>query len=475
MNDRSNNMSILTVNLKHLYQRRGLWLVYPVLAIAIFGVLVGPLGRPPEAAKGRYVGPVVVAFLVGFLATLLQIEVLSKPFSYCLPGHSRVLRKYVFFVAVPVSILCSMLFLAYPGLHSWQLLLVLCSAFFANLTFCLAGAVLAESIRGAAFVIGLLPPAVLIAEGFLDLHVVLERIIIGDVFAVILVGILSGVATWLWLGRAGLARGHCAEPWMGFMDIFNKEKLMRYTYARARTVQKRFRKHPRPWVEKWFLGRMDKYDYTGPGRYFWGVLYSTSALAVSRWQNLPLLALVLTIMFGYIGQAVVFALIMLPAMAAMGRQPPVYSTMLISGGRRRRFTTTLGLAVTDAALLCIATLIISGLSILLARFMPTFAIEGKTFGFRPIDPRVAIVPLIFLPFASTMQLVFHRMPFLLFGALLLPLYVAIFLAFGWREYVEPLISPLSVVSLLVASWGVFLLTLRHICEKWCLVGQRRMH
>ncbi len=468
-------MSTLVVNLKHLYQRRGLWLVYPVLAIVIFGVLARPLAGPGEAGEGKYVGPVVVAFLVGFLATLLQIEVLSKPFSYCLPGHRRVLRKYVFLVAAPVSIVCSMLFLAYPGLNSWPLLLVLCSAFSANLTFCLAGAVLAESIRGAAFVVALLPPAVLIAEGFLDLHVLLERIIIGDVFAVILVGILSSVATWLWLGRAGLARGHCAEPWMGFMDIFNKEKLIRYTYARARTVQKRFRKHPRPWVENWFLARMDKYDYTGPGRYFWGALYSTSAMAVSRWQNLPLLALVLTIMFGYIGQAIVLALIMLPAMAAMGRQPPVYSTMLISGGRRRRFTTTLGLAVTDAALLCIGTLVISGLSILLARFMPTFTVEGKTFSFQPIDPRVAIVPLLLLPFASMMQSVCHGAPFLLFVSLLLPLYVAMFLAFAWREYVEVLVNPLSVVSLLIVSWGVFLLALRHICSKWCLVGQRRMH
>jgi hypothetical protein len=468
-------MSILTVNLKHLYQRRGLWLVYPILAIAIFGVLARPLAGPGEAGKGRYVGPVVVAFLVGFLATLLQIEVLSKPFSYCLPGHRRVLRKYVFLVAAPVSIVCSMLFLAYPGLNSWPLLLVLCSAFFANLTFCLAGAVLAEGVRGAAFVVALLPPAVLIAEGFLDLHVLLERIIIGDVFAVILVGILSGVATWLWLGRAGLARGHCAEPWMGFMDFFNKEKLVRYTYARARTVQKRFRKHPRPWVENWFLARMDKYDYTGPGRYFWGVLYSTSALAVSRWQNLPLLALVLTIMFGYIGQAVVFALIMLPAMAALGRQPPVYSTLLISGGRRRRFTTTLGLAVTDAALLCIATLIISGLSILLARFMPTFTLEGNTFGFRPIDPRVAVVPLTFLPIASTMQLIFYTRPILILTSLLLPLYMVMALGTIWREHLDFLVKPLSIVSLLVVGWGVFLLALRHICEKWCLVGQRRMH
>jgi hypothetical protein len=466
-------MSILIVNLKHLYQRRALWLVYVLLGCAAAGVVAAPLHRP-QAGKGLYVGPLIVAFMVGFLATILQIEVLAKPFSYCLPGHRRIVRKCVFLIGVATNALYSMLFLTYPDLSGQQLVLVLCSAFFAGVVFYLVGAAAALGVRNAAIVFGLLPVAI-VAEEFFDLHILLERIIIGDVFLVIFVGILSSVAMWFWLTRPGLARRYCAVPWMGFMDIFNKEKLVRYTYARARTVQKRFRKHPRPWVEKWFLAQMAKYDYTGPGRYFWGVLYSTSALAVSRWHNLPLLALVLTIMFGYIGQAIVFGLIMVPAIAAMGRQPPVYSTLLISGGRRRRFTTTLGLAVTDATLLCIATLIISGLSILLARFMPTFTLEGNTLSFRPIDPRVAIVPLIVLPFASTMQLVFHRMPFLQFGGVMLPVYAGMFLGIVWRERVGPLVNPLSVVSLLVVSWGVFLLTLRHICEKWCLVGQRRMH
>ncbi len=466
-------MSILSVNLKHLYQRRGLWLVYPLFGIVAFTVIKDPLEHP-RAGEGDFIGFAVLPFFIGFLATLLQIEVLLKPFSYCLPGHRRVFRRYVFYMAMTTSGVCSMLFLRYPDLAGGPLLLVVCSAFFAELTFCLAGVVFAES-RNAVVLIGLLPLPVVVAEGFFDLHILLERIIIGDVFLVVFVGILSSIAMWFWLGRAGLARTHCAVPWIGFLDIFNKEKLMRYTNARLGTKQGRFRKHPRPWVEKWFLARMDKHDYRGPGRFFWGALYCTSALAVSRWQNILLFLPVFTIMFGYVGQATVLTLIMVLAILAMGRQPPVYSTMLISGGRRRRYTTTLWLVVTDASLLCMVTLVISGLSILLARFMPTFSLEGHTLSFRPIDPRVAIVPLLFLPFASTMQLVFHRMPFLLFGALLLPLYVAMFLAFAWRDRVEHLVNPLSVVSLLVVSWGVFLLTLRRICSKWCLVGRRRAH
>ena len=464
-------MSILIANLKHLYQRRGLWLVYLLFGIVAFTLMKDSLVHP-KAGEGDYIGSVVLPFFIGFLLTLPQIEVLSKPLSYCLPGHRRVFRRYILWTGIVSSGVCSMLFLRYPDLDGGPLLLVVCSAFFAGLTFYMAGVLSAvvPAMAGMNVVFILVLLTIIVGEHY-GWDMLLERIIIGDVFLVFFVGILSSIAMWFWLGRQGLARRYCAAPWIGFLDLFNMEKLRRYTNAK----QKRFLKHPRPWVEKWFLERMERYDYRGPGRFFWGALYCTSALAVSRWQNILLFLPVFAIMFGYIGQAVVLTLIMVPAMVVMGRQPAVYSTMLISGGRRRRYTTTLWLAVTDAALLCIAALVMCGLSILLARFMPTFVLKGHSVSFRPIDPRVAIVPLLFLPFASTMQLVFHKMPFLLFGALMLPLYVAVFLAFAWRERVEYLINPLSVVSLLVVSWGVFQLVLRRICSKWCLVGKRRAH
>lgn len=466
-------MSVLTVNLKHLYQRRGLWVVYALFGIVAFTLIKDPLIRA-RAGEGDFVGFAVLPFFIGFLFTLPQMEVFSKPLSYCLPGHRRVFRRYVFCTAIATIAVCSMLFLRYPDLHGGPLVLVVCSAFFGGLTFYMAGVLLAMVGMNVAFIFGLLPLTVLLGERY-DLDVLLERIIIGNIFGVVLVGILISIAMWFWLGRAGLARRYCAVPWIGFLDIFNMEKLKRQGYARLGGKPGSFLKHPRPWVEKWFLGRMGKCDYNGPGRFFWGALYSTSAMALSQWQTFLFLALVVTIMFGYAGRAAMFALIMLPAMLAIGRQPPVYSTMLVSGGRRRRYTTSLCLAVTDAALLCMGTLVISGLSIPLARFMPTFAIEGKTFSFGPIDPRVAIVPLIFLPFASTMQLVFHKMPFLLFGAVMLPVYAAMFLGIVWREHIGSLVNPLSVVSLLVVSWGVFMLVLRYVCMKWCLVGGRRAH
>jgi hypothetical protein len=461
-------MSILTANLKHLYQRRGMWLVYPLLGTVAFIYIMDP-----KAVEGYYIGFAALPFFIGLLVTLPQIEVLSKSFSYCLPGHCRFFRRYVFYIGIAAGVLCSMMLVTYPELYGVPLLLVVCSAFFAGLTFYMAGVTVAMVGTKAMLVFVLLPLIGLV--GRYDLDMLLERIIIGNVFPVVLVGILSSIAMWFWLGRPGLARRYCAGPRTGFLGLFNKERFMWRENARAKTRQERSKEHPRPWVEKWFLERMNKYDYRGPGRYFWGALYSTSAFAVSGWEGLLLFLPVVMIMIGYTGAFGVFALIIMPAQVAIVREAPVYSTMLISGGRHRRYTTTLWLAVTDAVLVCIATLVISGLSILLAKFMPTFALGGKTFSFRYIDPRVAIVPLLLLPFVSTMQLIFHRMFFLLVGSLFLPVLLGMYLGIVWRERVEPLVNPLSVVSLMVVSWGVFMLVLRHVCSKWCLVARGRSH
>jgi len=124
--------NIMTVNLKHLYQRRGLWLAYGLLGLHVFASLAIGLNKP-LLGKGRFMGPVLLQFLIGLCTASWTIEIWTKPFSYCLPGHRAVPRKFVFSVAIVTSLLGSLLFLAYPGLYWWQPPLVTCSAFCAGL------------------------------------------------------------------------------------------------------------------------------------------------------------------------------------------------------------------------------------------------------------------------------------------------------------------------------------------------------
>ena len=109
-------MSILTANLKHLYQRRGILLVYLALGFIAF-VSIAVLFKRPAAGQGRFIGLVVLAFAIGLIAALLPIEIMTKSFSYCLPGHRKVVRRFIFWVGVVVNLFGSLLFIMYPDLH----------------------------------------------------------------------------------------------------------------------------------------------------------------------------------------------------------------------------------------------------------------------------------------------------------------------------------------------------------------------
>ncbi|MHC4434876.1 MAG: hypothetical protein ACYTBS_23805, partial [Planctomycetota bacterium] len=207
-------MSVLGVNLKHLYQRRGLWLAFVILGLLVFTSLAMALGKP-MAGKGRFMGLVLLQFLIGLCTASLAVEILTKPFSYCLPGHRVVPRKFVFLTAAVTGLLGSLLFLAYPGLHLWQLPLVVCSAFCAGLIVYWAAVAFTFSVRNAGWGVVF---AFLLVWGMVhfELHVSAERAIVGCPFAMVALGLISSSALWIWLGNPDWARRFCAVVRIGF-------------------------------------------------------------------------------------------------------------------------------------------------------------------------------------------------------------------------------------------------------------------
>jgi len=461
-------MRILIANLKHLYQRRGMWLVYLFLGLFALAVVDDVFDRS-KAGDGERFKVAVLAIGAGYMVATMLIEVLTKPFSYCLPGHRRVLRKYIFIVAVPVSYLCSMLFIAYPGLDSWQLHLVFCSAFFAQLIFYLCGIFLLfviNKFEWAAFVFMVIA---MIGVSRFDLHVILERAIVGYPYAIICVGGLSGVVLWIWLGRAGLARRYCNIPMMSIFDSCNREKLHKYKVAKR---MQKLKDHPRPWVERFFLGRMDKCEYFGAGRYVWGVLYNHFAMIFSKWKMFAVGLVSLTIVCGYMIHWIVAPLIIVPVAIFGHQRPSVYSSMLTFGGRRERFVSTAVLCLAGIAVACAAVLIMAGLSGLLAGIMPEIALKGgaRKLVFRIIDARFVFIPLVVAPFVLTMRLVFYRKP--VYMTVLLMLLFALMIV--GRESIKAIITSRGCVAGIgVVGWAIFFLVLGYICEKRCLVGQGR--
>ena len=461
-------MSILTVNLKHLYQRRGLWLLYVlVITFAFTGIAV--LFDGTKAGEGRYVGLIVLAFIVGLLLSVLPIEVMSKPFSYCLPGHRKMLRKFVFCVGIVFNILGSMLFFVYPALNGWYLVLVVCSAFFAGMIFYLLGAGLAFGARKSVFFIGFLP-LIIIAGRFFELHTILERVIVENPLVVISLGILVSFIVWLWLGDEGRARRYCNVPWAGFFDAFNPSKMKRISRIRMAGKWDKFKKYTGLRMERFFLGRMNKHDYISAGRYIWGSLYAACVGPAIQWKGILSIVILFVFFLGYMGLAATFMFFFIPAIMVMNMRLPAHSSMLIAGGRRERYAGTITVVAAATVLISIAAIAVVVLSMLLEATVPELTLRGFTFTYRAVSAKNIFVPLVIIPFAFSIRLIFYRRPVYTLMILILVIHPMVFTGVVWRKQLGGMINPISITALVVLSWGTFLLVSRYICMRRSLAG-----
>jgi len=475
-------MSILTINLRHLYQRRGLWLAYAMFGLFVWVSIMVPLGDP-VAGEGRFIGLIVFAFIVGMAAAVLQMETLGKPMAFCLPGHRPCVRKVVFVIALVTNSLSSLLFLFYPGLPFVWRLIVLCSAFFAGLIFYLAGATLAFRCRQATAFVGLLAFG-LFGGRLLNLHIVLERAVVLYPGLVIALGLLCAGAVWIYLNNAEMVRRHCLRPWVGFDDIFNREKIRQSQRNRDAAPWKKLKDHPRPWVEGFFITRMTQSKPLGTMRFVWGGLYSSFALLISQWKHAASLVLFFAAFLGYLGSRMsLMPAFFLPliVMGTYASQPVVYSAMLIVSGRKERFFSTLAAVISGAGLLTLFIAVVSLLSVPLAFVMPDIKFYGLDASYRMIGIQAIYAVLVFLPLASVVQLMLYRRPALMTVALVTLVYLMAFVVINWHSSTPgfvggiqpgeptPTVHPATIAAGVALCWLIFVAVLRHIATKRCLV------
>jgi hypothetical protein len=475
-------MSILTMNLKQLYQRRGLWLAYGMFGLFVWVSVIFALDTQ-AAGEGKFIGLIALAFLIGMTAAVLQMEILTKPMAFCLPGHRQSVRKFIFSIGVVTNGASALLFLLYPGLpFAWRLL-VLCSAFFAGLVFFLAGAVLAFRFQRTSDFTSLLALGIS-GVVLLKLHIPLEQIVVLHPLVVMGFGLLCAAGVWVYLNNADLARRHCLRPWVGFDELFNREKLRRSPRKRDAAPWAKLKDHPRPWVEEFFISRMTQCEPLSPARFAWGAVYSSFAIVISQWKYPVSLALFFGIFLGYWGPR----MSMMPAfflpfviMGMYASQPTVYSAMLIAAGRKERFFSTLAVMASGAGLLVVFLAGVSILSVPLASVMPDIKFHGLNVSYGTIGIEAIYISLAFLPLASAVQLLLYRRPLLMMVAvailacLLAPIFIFLqsssgaFVRLIWRDGLTSSARLAAIVVGLTLCWLVFVTVLRHIAAKRCLI------
>jgi len=475
-------MSILWVNLKHLYQKRSFWFLGLFFGSVAFGVAVAITEAVAKNKQGVFSAPVLWMLLVSTFIATLPIDVLTKPFSYCLPGHRNIPRKFLFFIGLVLSFLWSLSFLFYPDLNFVKTIMACLSAFSTFTVFYWLGAWCVYKFKNWSILIALLPLLIL-GDKPLNMSVFIEHTIVESPLSMILLGGLVNFLAWSYLGKSNLARRYCGVMWMGAFDVWNKEKLFKFQQTRLAEKDKKKPNSMRisSGVEGFFVFRISRAETGSLRQYIWGSLYKSFGITLSQqwWGWILPFTIILPIpcFLCYIpGDGKNFMFFM-PGMMVVLMNLWVYSSLSVSGGRRQRFWSALTLAVTTGIFITVVVVLLAMSTQLLARIMPQLTVGGQEFTFNALNMNLSFAPFLMAPVALTIGLIFHKKPILTMMLLVMVLFQIPFALYfvgkltitSWPVQ----IGPVHVMIMLLCSWAVFIVVLRYISMRCCLVSQGR--
>ncbi len=464
-------MTILQANLKHLYQRKGFWVIALGLGLFAFMCIMAIV----DGEQGSFMVFAAWIYIAAGFTSALQVEVLTRPFSWSLPGHAGIPVKFLFCVGLSVSLFWSVVFLFYPAPTLAERLLSCVSVFFAGTIFYWLGAWFVFRFPNWVFAI-VMSPILMVYGRYLDLYVLFERVIVDAWFAVILLGGLVNFLAWRHWSRPHMARKYCGRPWMGAFDAWNKVKMSEFQQARLAQKNKAI-PAVLPRIEKFFLDRIT--DRTGPNtaQYIWGGLYKSFGLMGSRKKGGVLswlIMLPLLCFLGYMGPGANILFIM-PGIMVANMSLHVRSTLLVSGGRTERFWSALSVAAATTLLATVIVTLMAALTIPLQAIMPELTIKGQSAVYRAMEMKLFFIPLCMMPLTLTIALIFYKYPRLMMGVVImifvLAMQVSVFLKILPNHPKEP--GPIHIIIIitliLLCCWAIFTAVLRHICMRRCLV------
>lgn len=473
-------MSILWVNLKHFYQRRGLWLWYlflfPWLFFAFFFQF---FFRSHRHEYESYVGFFFLSFFVGVITADLQRDVLAKPFSFCLPKHRSMPKHLIFGIGSIVNLLVGIIFFGNREPLFPHDLLVILAAGFVGMIFYLLAVRLVFVFRTGAFIGPILAFIWVIPMVLSQYNRPAEYIIISHPLWPIMAGIITCRIAWKWLEGDALARKHCGDVRMGLADAWNVAKMRKYQQKQYAQMLSKGRPSISDSLEGFFLTRMETCASFSKYRAVLGNLYIMLGRLFGgpRWVwtlTTPLL-IVMILSLGYFANGIMSNYVFLsPAFMVFYLDLVPHRNILLPLGRTEKYYTAVASGFVITVMVTLLFAMLAAMSVLLGPMLPDIPWKGATYAYYAMDVRQSYIGLFLMPIALVIGTLFpnRRLPLFLFmgGAVSLcgP-------RFGPTPG-PPLLASAGIPGVVVsiaASWITFILLLRYHCLRKSLVGQTR--
>lgn len=466
-------MKTIIANLKLYLPNRHFWSVYLSVTVLLCFMII--FTKEQKQNETVIIGSfVVIQFFAGFAAALMQIDILTKTFSFCLPEYKQNVRKVLLILGIVICIVMSFL-TVFLVLNQQMSLLIISTIFFASLFFYWLGVEACFFVRGIIAIIILL---IFIFFSYRYPYELLGGFIVNHPVLVICISLISSIYAWRLMNPFKFARRFCAVPLLtGIFDFYNKEKLEKYAKYRQALKEEKLTPLINPSVEKFFFNRMKKHDFFGMGRYIWGNLCVYSFPMVKTKPVYVLWFAAIIALYSYFMSFSFITIFAMTIFSAALSPIPLFSTMLISDGRKERFYSTL--YVSFAACLSIMVILILAclISVLAAPYMPAFTFSGISIVYRALSFKSCFIPFFIVPFAFSFKVLLHKKRALQFFTLSL-LYILFvissgaigsYLKVGIEDIPGIFLNPISILVFIVSSWIIYIPSLRYVCFRKSLI------
>jgi hypothetical protein len=408
-----------------------------------------------KAGTGHYSIYLVITFLTGFVAAWIQKDFLTKPFTFCLPGHRKIPRKILFRIGGFISLLSALTWFRYP--EGSMPILYISGVFMGAVFFLLGAYYILSTDRGFQFM-GFIYLFIVMAV-FLDIHLMLEKIIVEHPFLNFGTFLLVFYGVDRSLNKNSLSRNHCGKKFLGPGKSMNIQK--------ARAFHKDFYFRKPNWkpssfneiIKEFAEKRMRQCPSMESGRYIWGTLYEKIG-PVLVFQKLPVVIAMWTtivLIFGYMSGGISRPginnlLLIMPCIAGLSIQWPMYSTLLLPGGRRERYQAGVAHGVFIILIGTLCALIVISLGHIFELLLPTITVKGNTYSFIPAHPGNFFLPLLVTPIMLCVSLLLPRKLMIVY----MVFFMAIFQGMGfWLPFVLNS-GLLGIVTMILSAWAMMI-------------------
>jgi hypothetical protein len=476
-------MKASTANLKIFYQRPILYLWYLIIFAQLPALLIAMKDTDKTQGQSNAMFHIVMSMLFGLIVGSLQKEIMSRPVTFCLPGHKTLSHKLIFelgalFTLIPVAVL-------FNGIKAStdNYLLV------------------AAALWSAGMAAYLLSIWLSFQEGYSQNRPCL----VGGLWAILFIGIFFGGKTWLWLvtsrepliillpsliwigffwvylGKEKHRRSFCGQNIIGMFGKWDMRKVTAQRTAQAAERVKHMAKIS-AFVEQFITAKM-KSCLGWKKKATFGFIYTAfdRMLVITSLSGMLVLVLLL-LAFGYaLGNIapngsnvpvmpMLDIFFILPVFGAMMHMFPAHSTLHIPGSRKDKFHASIATAIFVVIFAMVFVGVFVGLANIIEPYMPE--IPGHIFN--PSDQSVSFSA----PSLSHIYIIPMLMPLgfaasVLFGNKRSKMVIAGPVVYGcsWAYIMSQTFLDIRFVvpAIFVVSWLGFIAVLQRRCMKGNLV------